>query len=323
MKIEGRLLEKILSDLGANIRYSKGNSVPVKNCWHFCTDGNCIDMMFYDEDDFRQAINRIYILAVKYKIIILAFCLMDNHIHFLFWGDFDECNRFVHDFIRRTSISISVRHGDRNKLSGTKITHQSVADDTYLKTVLCYIIKNPPVAGIPYSYYDYPWSSGALYFRAKGLWTRQDWESVCNMTELRDLSYRTKIAAFGTASLSRPGDRFILKEGIVFPGDFVAYEIVENLYKTVRSFNYFMCKSKDSEVESVGSFLSSLSIPDQEMRQNRDAMCNEMFGIRSVRKLSLSQRLALARALKSRYNSSVKQIARVSGLKYDEVSQLL
>ena len=57
----------------------------------------------------------------------------------------------------------------------------------------------------------------------------------------------------------------------------------------------------------------------QEMRQHKDDVCRELFGTSSVRQLSTQQRLRLARALRSRYNSSTKQIARLSGLVYDEV----
>jgi len=346
MKIEEKLLRRVISDLGINIRFERGKSIPVKNCWHFSTDGNSVDTIFYDEADFKLAMNRIFVLSKLFHVVILAFCLMDNHIHFLLWGEYDECNRFFHELVRRTSISIAARHTEKHKLRKIRISHQVVNDDSYLKTVICYIIKNPPVAGIPSCSYDYPWSSGSLYFRKTGYWTTPVWQFDNEYSDIRSLSARQMKDAFGHfSSFSQScctgidtgtsdnesgcgypfdkGIKFLKEYGIVFPGEYVAYEIVESIFKTQKSFLFFMCKTKDSDVESVGSFLSNLTVPDSELRQYRDELCVEMFGETSIRRLDVSQRLRLARALKARYRSSPKQIARLSGLKYEEVSSML
>ncbi len=43
MKMDHELLRQIRSDLGLNFPFIKGQSIPVKNCWHFSTDGNAVD----------------------------------------------------------------------------------------------------------------------------------------------------------------------------------------------------------------------------------------------------------------------------------------
>lgn len=83
----------ILSDLAIGLPFVKGQNLPVRNCWHFSTDGTVQDVLFRDEEDFILAMNRIYLVVRKYPVVILAFCLMDNHIHFILYGDFDACNR--------------------------------------------------------------------------------------------------------------------------------------------------------------------------------------------------------------------------------------
>ena len=106
---------------------------------------------------------------------------------------------------------------------------------------------------------------------------------------------------------------------LVFPGEYVAYEVVERIFKTCKSFNYFLSITKEEDVDARGGSISLLSIPMQEMRQHKNEVCRELFGTPSVRQLSMPQRLRLARTLRSRYNSSIKQIARLAGLVYDEV----
>ena len=74
------------------------------------------EVLFRERLDFVDAMNRIYFLSRKYRIVILAFCLMDNHIHLIIYGLFEECNRFVHELVRQISSAIARRHGLRHEL---------------------------------------------------------------------------------------------------------------------------------------------------------------------------------------------------------------
>ena len=49
----------------------------------------------------------------------------------------------------------------------------------------------------------------------------------------------------------------------------------------------------------------------------------ELFGNPSSRELDTTRRLRLARELRRRYNCSVKQVARMVGLRADELGPLL
>ena len=224
-------------------------------------------------------------LLRSYDVIILAFTLMDTHLHFVLYGALDQCNGFMHDYLKRTSRYISVRHGERKKLANLPVHYQVVDNEYYLKTVICYVIKNAPVGGIPYNGWDYPWSSGPLYFR-------------CN-------------------------EDAVFIDGMVFPGEYVNYRDDERLYKTHRSFCYFMSITKEEDVDSRDGLLSMLTIPIQELRQHRKELCVKIYGTESVRSLNVSQRLKLAKILKSKFNCSSKHIARACGLMYEEVKGLL
>ena len=324
MKISDTKLNQIISDLGLNAPFIKGNDIPVHNCWHFYTDGAAIDSIFYDDEDFRNGMNRIYVLLPQYDIIILALILMDTHVHFILYGRFEDCNRFMHEYIRRTSIYISRKYGERNKMNGIPISHQDIDTDRYLKIAICYVIKNAPAGGLPWLACDYPWSSGALYFRKRGWWTSPVWFAESDKTDRESIHQMSRIGrkkALRTRNAEL--EDALLIEGMVFPGEYVAYELVEKLFKTVKSFHYFMCITKDSDIESRGGIISHLTLPIQEMRQHKKEVCRQLFGREDSHSLDTGQRLRLARTLKSRYNSSSKQIARVCGLKYSEVKELL
>lgn len=320
MTMDDRLRERLISDLGLNAPFFRGQARPVRNCWHFSTDGNAVDAMFYDETDYRDGMNRIYIISRKYNIVILAFSLMDTHIHFILYGDFEACRRFVHEFVHRTSQHIAITHGLRKKLDKVPVHWQEIDTEDYLKTAICYVVKNAPVAGKPYTASDYPWSSGPLYFRRAGTWCSPAWMFASSETT-SDYTVRHKRKVFHTKT---PGNAVVkMVDGIVFPGEYVDYGIVEHLFKTHKAYHYFFCRSREDDIEARGGSISLLSIPMQEMRQNKNAMCRELFGHENSNRLNTQQRLRLAKALRKKYNSSKKQIIRLCGLVYDEAKNLL
>lgn len=321
MKMDRKLLEQITSDLGLNIPFVKGQKIPVKNCWHFSTDGNAVDILFR-EDDFIDGMNRIYVTLRGYRVVILAFCLMDTHVHFILYGEFDECNRFVHDYVRRTSWYISVKHKESHKLESVPVSHQEIGDVDYLKTVICYTLRNAPIAGIRANALDYPWSSGPLYFKQPGLWCSPRWiEETDGMIHTSQLGLNHRREKLRTRKHETADVRMMGE--LVFPGEYVAFEMVESLFKSCKSFHYFLSKTREEDVEARGGSISRLSIPMQEMRQHKKDICMELFGTASVMRLNTQQRILLARTMRARYNSSLKQIIRLSGLVYEEVKGMI
>ena len=322
MKIDEALLRQIISDLGLSVPFVRGQTIPVKNCWHFSTDGKAVDVIFYDDADFISGMNRIYVTLKSYRVVILAFSLMDNHLHFVLYGTYDECNCFMHDYVRRTSRHIAIRHNDNHKMEGVPIDYQKVDSDAYLKTVICYTIKNAPSAGIPYNGWDYPWSSGPLYFRRPGTWGSPSW-LTSDMSPMFTLDLGNHGLRNYLQTRTPSGENVRTIGDLVFPGEYVAYELVEHIFKTCKSFNYFYCKTKEDDVDARGGDISRLSIPMKEMRQHKKEVCQELYHVDNVKTLTTDQRLKLARTLRSRFNSSPRQIADLCGLVYEEVKDRL
>ena len=250
MKLNRKLLAQIESDLGLNVPFVKGRKITIRNCWHFSTDGNAVDAMFENDDDFIAGMNRIFVVVQGYNVVILAFSLMDTHIHFILYGTFEECNRFMHDYVHRTSWYISVTHHENNKLDKVPINHQPVEDDSYLKTVICYTLKNAPVGGIMFNALDYPWSSGPLYFKKPGLWSSPRWMEEMYPAERMGVVKSREVLRTRQDDLVHAAPRMI--GPLVFPGEYVAYELVERIFKTCKSFNFFLCITKEEDVDARG-----------------------------------------------------------------------
>ena len=285
MKTSFNFSGQIESDLGLNVPYIKGTNIPIANCRHYCTDGNSLDVMFYDEQDFIDGMNRIYSVFMKYNVVILAFVLMDTHVHFVLYGDERETGGFVHEYLRRTSIRIARRHGCNKILKNIPVTCQLIDNDYYLN------------------------------------WTSPMWGEGLFGSEILNMSLRRARKEF---RMRFPKKTEVASSGgMIFPGEYVAFEMVGRIFRTCRSFNYFMGMSREEDLNPLSVTASRLSIPIAEMRQLRRELGMELFGKSSLRTMSTSQRLKLARTLRSRYNCSAKQAARVCGLVYGEVMDVI
>lgn len=324
MKISHQLLMRIERDLALDHVFKKGTDVPVSNCWHLYVDGNAAGSMFYDKQDFIDGMNRIYLVSTKFSgVVILAFALMDTHVHIVAYGNCDDCRRFFNEYLRRTSMSISSRHGIKKKLSGIQAGYQKLDTDTYLKKAICYVIKNPTSAGLKYLPYDYPWSSGAMYFRSKSLWTSPSWsDSNRSSWMIRNMSIQQKRACLKSRNVSLLPDVYMFGD-LVFPGEYVAADLVERIFRSCRSFTYFLGNSKKEDMDFLEKDSFRLSMPIQELRQHRNELCMELFGSSGTRELSMPDRLKLARSLRMKYSCSTKQICLVCGLVYEEAKDTI
>ena len=126
MRLSEELRHRVREDLGLLAPFSRGQDITIRNCWHFSTDGNFSSVLFQDETDFIDGMNRVCIVSMKHKVVILAFVLMDNHLHFILHGDLTECIIFMQDYIRRTSVAFHQRHGVSHIFKGVPVNHQAV-----------------------------------------------------------------------------------------------------------------------------------------------------------------------------------------------------
>ena len=105
--------------------------------YHVCTDGNALDWMFWDRSDFIAGVNRIGICALETGILVFAFVLMDNHVHFVLCGDISDVECFFDYFCQLYALK--------------KIIYQKVSKNTCcLYCAACVIAgSGPDCAAIP------------------------------------------------------------------------------------------------------------------------------------------------------------------------------
>lgn len=315
--------DAVLYDLGISRRVQRGEKLLVRHCYHFCSDGTRVDELFRCREDYIVAMNLIAVTSCDYPVLILAFCLMDNHFHFVLYGEADDCSSFVREYVRRLGISMTKRTCGREKLDMSMVSYKEITDADYLKTVICYVHRNPPAGRLPYPPWLYPYSSGNLLFAGaleETDWCIPRWMRKSALGKLSDLSYREMSAISRSENLPK---NWRVCGQLIFPGEYVATGLVERIFGTPRAYLYFLGACRDKELDTQCESFISMSIPDKEMRVIRDEVLGEMFPGQILRHLSVTQRAALANRLKSRYGCPAKQLARMVNLSYPALQRWL
>ena len=281
--------------------------------YHVCSDGNFASVIFHNPEDFKAAMNRVAVCALRLRVVILAFVLMDNHFHFIIQApDEDTAYRFANEFKRLTGMYMTNKYHLPNSLSRLPVKALPIPDDDALKTQICYVLKNPTKARIS-MFYDYPWGTGALYFRQE---RRAD--SVMRVNSVTGEEIR-KICQ---TRVTIPGE-WLLRDGILIPDNYVPVKQVEQLFRSTRSMMYFLSLNKDDEIEQDMGQWNELRLTDSELRQERNLFAREKFGATRLRDLSLPDRMKVARYLRHKFLCSRKQLARIVQLPLETLEKVL
>lgn len=102
--------------------YSNDFVDSVIDCYHCYTDGNRADVMFPDTDAKVYGMNVIPALVRKAGTVVLAFVLMDNHVHFCLNGHEENCRRFMKLYVFAVANYLTKRFGQEYRGRGFKFS---------------------------------------------------------------------------------------------------------------------------------------------------------------------------------------------------------
>lgn len=131
--------------------------------FHVCTDGRALPWMFQDERDFIAGINRIAICHLMTALEVIAFVLMDNHVHFVLYGTMPQCKTFINVYKRLTGKWILTRYGISDYLRGLPTEILRIESEEALLNTIAYLDRNPPMAGYRYMHSEYLGDHRSLY----------------------------------------------------------------------------------------------------------------------------------------------------------------
>lgn len=274
--------------------------------FHICTDGRKLPWLFQDESDFIAGINRIAVCYLKTGVVVIAFVLMDNHVHFVLYGTILKCKEFIKLYKRLTGMWILQKYGisDYLRLLPTEII--KIENEESLLNTVAYLDRNPLMAGYKYMHGEYPWGSSKYVFReisSAGL-SRDGFRPLSSLTRRKQREVLNSKVIF-------PESWLINDSGMIHPLSFLCVSKLESYYKSPIRYSYFLAKKQEGIVEQELEHSQKLFIPDRELRPIVTEMARSNFEGRNIMQLNVSERLFIAKHLRRNYASTIKQISRM------------
>ncbi|TFD97052.1 transposase [Jeotgalibacillus sp. R-1-5s-1] len=132
--------------------------------YHVIIRGANRQEIFHDENDRTEFLSIIKRKKSDHPLEIFAYCMMGNHVHFLFKCPLDQLSLFM----KRVSISyVKYYHGKYQTcghLLQNRFISEGVETREYLLKVMRYIHQNPVKAGMVRTPEEWKWSSCSTYY---------------------------------------------------------------------------------------------------------------------------------------------------------------
>ena len=273
-----------------------------KEFFHVCTDGKSLPWMFQDEADFIAGVNRIGICHLRTSAKVIAYVLMDNHVHFVLYGTMLRCKEFITLYKQLTGTWIYVKYGINDYLRLLPTNILLLDTEERLLNTIAYIDRNPVIAGYRYLPTEYPWGSARYVFK--------DSQEEQDVTPLLSLSLREQRRLLYTR-VNLPSNWKVNSQGMLCPNSFVDVSVIESYFKTPVRYSYFLAKKLEGTVEQELESSQRIFIPDLDLCKIVKAMISQDYDKDSITDLDVNARLAIAKKLRYRYASSTKQISRM------------
>ena len=147
---------------------------------HITQRGNYQQKVFESDDDYLQYLQWLQQYSKKYSLKIWAYCLMNNHVHFIAVPmETTSLAKTFHTLHMRYSQHINQSKGVIGHLWQGRF-YSCALDEPHLYSAVRYVENNPVRAGIVEKPYDYKWSSAIsrIYKKSDPVLSRD-----CHLTE--------------------------------------------------------------------------------------------------------------------------------------------
>ena len=283
--------------------------------FHCATKGFTHNILFIDEREYIAGMNRMAFCRARLMkdnpVIIIAFCLMDNHLHIILYGLREDCLKWMALYHRLTMMWQS-NHRSGNPVDEPWVYDAwQIWDENDLKEKIAYVFRNPMAAGQALVPTNYRWSSAGLVF------TNGCLAGGRKIGELSSFQFRK---LFDTR-ISLPEDWIVMPDGLIWPGSYTDSRQVEKCFGQPASFLYALNQKIEAKVnqEMLGK---ELSLPDQDVVRIASEESKNVFGIQDVTALDFEQRIVLCTLLRKRSGITLKQLGRVFHISPEDMKRI-
>ena len=293
--------------------------------FHYCAKGADARNFILGETDYKAAFNLMGLCAAVSEAIVVSFSIEDSHPHVLLYGTIAQCARFkvLFETTYRHYASETRENGADFQLHGELY---SIGDDlSYLRNVAVYTIIQATKDGKRVMPYDYRWGTGSMYFRSgyhTPVWLFDKKGVICEPVRFRDLSSKEQERIVHSRKYTIP-DYWQICNGLILPSNYVDVTRFEAIYGTFNRFRVYLSSPKSREEEMLSRMAEErgIAFEDAEARTICGDTSKKLFGTRDPRRLTASERIKLARALRKEHHLTRRQLATLVRLPETEIQQ--
>ena len=277
--------------------------------YHVYTKGLVSDIIFRDEEDYIVGMNLVAIAHFKTNVKILAFVLMSNHVHFVIYGNRTAVMQFINIYKSLVSIYINHRYQEHSILKRVETSCDEIEmTGDALKRIIAYVLDNPVKAGSESLAVYYLWGSASCYFSANMPIEGRPLSSY-GVRELRRMLHSNVVL---------PSDYIMTSRGYISPSSYVDFRMVECIFGKARSFEYFLSTSASSRQMRKDVLMFS----DTLIKRAFDEILKTKYNC-TLGELDSDMRRNLLNDLRKHFNTSAKQLSRVTGLPLKDVLEVM
>lgn len=286
-----------------------------KHYYHCASKGIEDYLIFTSQKQFISAMNRVGICKSHFpQLVIVAFVLMNNHVHFILHGTKTDCEMFMALYKKLTASYIASEKGE--KLIGFEYDCWLIPNREKLQEKICYVLRNPLAAGMRILPTSYCWGSGPLMFasstsEATGTSLYGKLKEVGATTEY----YRRK--TYGTKQ-EIPSQWLVNDDGLIWPGSYVEYKYAEGIFGGAASF-LFELNKKNEDLINREMYGDSMTLSDNDLFAIIKRTAKDSFGEEDISILNMEQRLDLIRKIRRTHGSDIKQLGRLLHIRYNDL----
>jgi REP element-mobilizing transposase RayT len=134
--------------------------------YHITTRGNHRNDIFKDEEDFQVYLTQVeenfdYYNYLSYQLI--AYCLMDNHVHLIIKTDKEPLTRFMRRLNSIYTKYFNKKYNYIGHLFQDKYFSELIEDDKQMLETSRYVHLNPVKANMVEKPEEYKWSSYSMF----------------------------------------------------------------------------------------------------------------------------------------------------------------
>ena len=267
---------------------------------------------FRDDEDFKNGMNLVAVLAYALGVEVLAFCLMSNHVHFVLCCSKEEADRFLNEFKRRHALYMHRKYGTIELFKRNGIDNRPIdGNQESLEWAVAYVQMNPVAANICLTPSDYRWGTGNVFFRTVPVKGRR----------VGELSQRERKRILHTG-IDLPENYVVGEDGYILSSSYVNVDLVETIFRTPKRMLFFLQNSSKAK-RRLSSETDTPAFRDQVIVAAIPDLCKSLFRKPNMEVMTEAEQGEFFKQLRFRFSSNIDQLARVTGFSYTKVASLL